>query len=99
MKQSADSLMPPLCIVLSLRDLFRPTSHLSAVKQQELLRHGFRNHKHSPQYGLDRYFRAYPFSDEDFAATAGCGSRYICCFVKIHHADSARWRATATAAF
>jgi len=40
------------CFVRSLRDLFRPPSHLFAVQQQELLRHGFRNHKHSPDCGL-----------------------------------------------
>ncbi len=47
---------PPFCFVRSLRDLFRPTSHLFAVQQQELLRHGFRNHKDSPPCGLDRHY-------------------------------------------
>src|SRR5436305_1592967 len=42
-------------LVRSLRELFRPTSHLFAVWQQELLRHGFRNHNDSPECGLYQY--------------------------------------------
>jgi hypothetical protein len=66
---------PPFVSSVSLRELFRPTSHLSALQEQELLRHGFRNHKDSPHCGLDWTSALTRFSDEDTAATAGCGSR------------------------
>lgn len=52
--ERSDALILLSVFVHSLRDLFRPTSHLFALQEQELLRHGCRNHKHSPHCGLDR---------------------------------------------
>jgi hypothetical protein len=52
---------------------FVPRVIYSLFRKQELLRHGFRSHKHS-LYGLDRVLCANPLLDEDIRAAAGCGS-------------------------